>query len=146
MKSSYRGFLKKIYNSNSVQVLEILNSVQRTHNDHRDFYPLVALIKSGHIGYTGAAPDPAADFADTLLAHTFQCYAQGPGPQRYRQAETFSGAESNELYFYIGSKGIEYFETRHADNKKLLISAFFSVLAGTTVAVFSYFLRQSPLQ
>jgi len=141
MKSSYRGLLKRIYEANSIQALEVIKSVERSYGDHRDFYPLVALINTGHIGYTGAAPDPEVDFADTQLTHVFQCYTQGPGHQHYKMAEVFGGAESDDVYFYIGPKGIEYFETRHADNKKLFISAGFSLFAGITVAVISFGLK-----
>lgn len=143
MKSSYRGLLKKIYDANSVQALDIIKSIERPRGDHRDFYPLVALIKSGHIGYTGAAPDPSSDFADTLLTHCFQCYSQGPGAQSYKTATVFSGAESEDIYFFIGPKGIEYFETRRADNKKLFISAGFSLIAGITVALVGFWLKVS---
>ena len=143
MKSTYRDLLKKIYDANTVQALEVIKSVERSHGDHRDFYPLVALINSGHIGYTGAAPDPAGDFADTQFTHVFQCYAQGPGRQHYKTAEVFGGVEGEDLYFFIGPKGIEYFETRRADNKKLLISAILSFLAGTTVALITFCLRLS---
>ncbi|EJM09788.1 hypothetical protein PMI21_05520 [Pseudomonas sp. GM18] len=143
MKSTYRDVLKRIYKSNSVHALDVISSIERSHGDHRDFYPLVALINSGHIGYTGAAPDPSVDFADTMLTHTFQCYSQGPGRQHYKTATVIRGAESEDVYFFIGPKGIEYFETKRSDNKKILISAGFSLLAGVTVAVISFLLKQS---
>ncbi|MBC8877876.1 hypothetical protein [Pseudomonas cerasi] len=141
MRSSYRGLLKRIYDSNSLPGSEVFSSVKRRHNDHHDFYPLIALMNSAYIGYTG--PMPAADvpFRDTMIAHSFQAYSQGPGPQVYESTHVMGGLEDKSIYFYIGPKGIEFFEARRADNKKLLISALLSLLAGITVALVSYYLR-----
>jgi len=139
MKISYRGLLKKIYDQSAVPAAEVLASVKTKHNDHRDYYPLIALIASGYLGYTGAVPKADAPFRETLIAHSLQAYSLGPGAQVYESAHVNGGLE--ELYFYIGPKGIEYFESRRADNKKLLISGFLSLLAGTTVAVISFGLK-----
>lgn len=143
MKNSYRGLLKRIYDANTVQALEVIQSIKRVHNDHRDFYPLIALVNSSHIGYTGPVPEPGVPYRDILIAHSLQAYCQGPGEQSYKSAQVLGGAEGVDNYFYIGPKGIEYFETRRADNKKLFMSAFFSLLAGTTVALISYCLKLS---
>lgn len=141
MKGSYRALLKRIYKSNSVHARDAIARVERTHGDHRDFYPLVSLINSGHIGYTGATPSPDSQFPDTDLAYVFQCYSQGPGKQTYKTVKIMRGIESEDVYFYVGAKSIEYFETRKSDNRKIIISAFFSLLAGLTVALASYYLK-----
>jgi hypothetical protein len=121
--------------------MKVIEKVERVYKDHRDFYPLVSLINSGHIGYAGEDYDPKKPYAATYLAKVFQCYSKGHGPQSYEGTDVALGVESEKVYFYIGPKGVEYFETRRADNKKLLISAGFSLSAGVIVAVLSFGLK-----
>jgi hypothetical protein len=82
-----------------------------------------------------------AAYRDTTTAHIFQAYSQGPGPQVYETAHVQGGLDDKDIYFYIGPKGIEFFEARSADNKKLVISALFSLLAGITVALVSSYIK-----
>lgn len=142
MKSSYWSLLKRIHICNSLPATEVLRSVKRRDGDHRDFYPLIALMNSGHIGYTGPMPTSDMAFRDTLIAHSFQAYCQGPGDQAYETAHVMGGLDDKSTYFYIGSKGVELFESRRADNRKLLISALLSLFAGITVALVSFYLKR----
>ncbi len=142
MKSSYWGLLKRIHACNTLTATEVLKAVKRRDGDHRDFYPLVALMNSGHIGYTGPMPKADIAFRDTLITHSFQAYCQGPGAQVYESAHVMSGLDDKGTYFYIGSKGLELFESRRADNRKLVISGFLSLLAGITVALITFYLRK----
>lgn len=142
MENSYRKVLRQIYRSNALQAHELLGHIHRTHNDHRDFYPMVALLNAGYVGFTGGVPPEDASFRDTIIAHTLQCYSQGPGAQSYGMVSVNGSGDADGLYFYIGPKGIEYFETRRSDNKKLFISACLSLLAGITVAFVSMYLKR----
>ena len=141
MKRSYRNVLRRIYRDHSVQRDLILKSIERIHGDHRDFYPLVALISAGYLGFTGAVPGLDHPHRDIAIAHSLQAYTQGSGPQSYKSAQVRGRSGSEDEYFFIGPRGIEYFETRRSDNRKILVSAGLSFFAAVTVSVIGYFLK-----
>ncbi|WP_439870169.1 hypothetical protein ACTABV_08375 [Pseudomonas fragariae (ex Marin et al. 2024)] len=141
MNSCLRRALKKIYTVNSMPAIEFVGLIDRRYGDHRDFYPLVALVESGYLGFTGGQPKEDMQFRSSLLAQTFQCYRQGRGKQSYKNVTVFDHDEDDEVYFYVGPRAIDFFESRRSDTKKLLTSAFLSFFAAVTVAIITYWLR-----
>ncbi|MNJ42182.1 hypothetical protein D3C77_371370 [compost metagenome] len=135
MKKSDRSLLQSIYDSNTLQAIKVIEKVERVYKDHRDFYPLVSLINSGHIGYAGEDYDPKKPYADTHLTYIFQCYAQGLGQQRYKKTTPTLGVESEDVYFYIGPKGVEYFEKQRSESNRIWISGLLSLGAALTVVL-----------
>lgn len=139
MNRSLKKLLKRLYAENSMTCSEALKLLDRRFGDHRDFYPLAALVEADYLGWTGGMQNADEPFRRTMLAHALQCHSQGRGTQTYKQTIVKEGRE--EEYFYIGPKTIELFETRRSDSKKLLASAGLSFFAAVIVAVIAYMLR-----
>ncbi|MGC5703009.1 hypothetical protein J4P02_22640 [Pseudomonas sp. NFXW11] len=143
MKRSLKKLLKKIYASNSMTAMELVKHIEGETGDHRDFYPVVALVDAGYLGFTGPQPNPDEPFRETIIAKTLQCYRQGPGHQSYENVTILGDGDHEGTYFYIGPKCIEFFEARWSDTKRLLTSAGLSFVAAVTVALLSYFLKST---
>ena len=142
MNKSLQKVLKKVYDANCMSASEVVRLVESRTGDHRDFYPLAALVEANYLGFTGGQPQEDEQFRNSLLAQTFQCFRQGRGTQSYLNVTVFDREGSDEVYFYIGPKAVEYFESRRSDTKKLLASAGLSFFAAVTVAVIAYWLRK----
>ncbi|MFV0926514.1 hypothetical protein [Pseudomonas palmensis] len=142
MNRSTKKLLKKLYSENSLLSSEVVKLVERKTDDYRDFYPLAALVEGDYLGFTGGQPDKDEPFRRTMLAQSFQCYRQGRGPQSCGMVTMFDSLDRDEVYFYVGPKTIELFESRRSDSKKLLASAGLSFFAAVVVAVITYWLRQ----
>lgn len=104
--------LKYIYERNEVKVRALTEAMDRKYKDHRDFYPLAGLVLEGFIGFTGGLPSTRKDETPThqdayFLSRVFQCYAQGPGNQKYQEVTIFAKAEDSDLF--IAAKGLLYF-------------------------------------
>ena len=132
MKRTYHEILEFIYKHEEAGIREISAQMIRKNNDHRDFYGLVALLHGGYIGFTGP------NISEPLhQAYLFQCYAQGPGGQRYKDVELFED-QNKDSYFYIGAKGIEYFHQRSEARTGWYLAAAFaliaSIISGVVVA------------
>ncbi|MHC8334574.1 hypothetical protein [Pseudomonas sp. LB3P25] len=143
MNKSLKDVLKKIYDANFMTATEVVHLVENRTGDHRDFYPLAALVEANYLGFTGGQPTDEDQFRNSLLAQTFQCYRQGRGRQSYKNVTVFDREERDEVYFYIGPKAVEFFETRRSDTKKLWVSAGLSFFAAVTVAIITYWLRNA---
>lgn len=141
MNRSLKKLLKRLYAENSMICSEALNLLDNRFGDHRDFYPLAALVEADYLGCTGGLPAVGEPFRRTYMAHTFQCYRQGRGLQRYKNITVIEKEDGEEIYFYIGPKTIELFETRRSDSKKLWASAGLSFFAAVVVSVIAYWLR-----
>lgn len=142
MKGSLKKLLKAVYKKNSISVYDFVQMVERNSGDHRDFYPVIGLIKAGYLGITIPQTEKDNKFWDTITAYTLQCYSQGRGPQAYMGTHLMGEHEEDSNYFYIGPRTIEYFEARDSDKVKLFISTFLSFIAAVTVALISFWLRQ----
>lgn len=143
MNKSMRRVLKGIYESNSLPADKVVRLVDSRYGDHRDFYPLAALVEANYLDFTGGQPKKDDEFRNSLLAQTFQCYRQGRGKQSYKNVTVFDRTEKDEVYFYVGPKTIEFFESRRSDTKKLWTSACLSFFAAVTVALITYYLRKA---
>ena len=142
MNKSLQMLLKKIYDDNCMPASEVVRLVESRTGDHRDFYPLAALVEANYFGFTGGQPKDDDQFRSTYLSHTFQCYRQGRGRQSYMSVTVFDRPDNDEVYFYIGPKAVEFFESRRSDTKKLLASACLSFFAAVTVAIIAFWLRK----
>lgn len=141
MNKSLKKLLNRLYEENTLPSSEVVALIQNRAGDHRDFYSLAALVEENYLGFTGGQPDKDDEFRRTLLAQTFQCYRQGRGPQTCGMVTLFDRGDSPEVYFYLGPKTIELFETRRSDLQKLLASAALSFFAAVVVAIIAYWLR-----
>ena len=108
LKESHYQILKYIYDNDDVGIKEISSMMVRTHNDHRDFYSLAALLESGYIGFTGPVY-----FDDNGKLET------------YEQVRIFQA----DSYLYIGPKSIEYFNTRSETRKGWYLVAALAFVA-----------------
>lgn len=142
MNKSLQILLKKIYDDNCMPASDVVRLVESRTGDHRDFYPLAALVEANYLGFTGGQPKGDDQFRNSYLAQTFQCYRQGRGTQSYMNVTMFDRPDNDEVYFYIGPKAVEFFESRRSDTKKLLASACLSFFAAVTVAIIAYWLRK----
>ena len=142
MNKSLQMLLKKIYDDNCMPASDVVRLVESRTGDHRDFYPLAALVEANYLGFTGGQPKEDDQFRNSYLAQTFQCYRQGRGTQSYMNVTVFDRPDNDEVYFYIGPKAVEFFESRRSDTKKLLASACLSFFAAVTVAIIAYWLRK----
>lgn len=142
MKGSLKKLLRTIHKRNAISVYDFVEIIERSSGDHRDFYPVIGLIKAGYLGITIPQTEKDNKFWDTITAYTLQCYSQGRGPQEYMGTHLLGEHEEDFNYFYIGPKTIEYFEGRRSDRIKLLISTLLSFVAAVTVALISFWLRQ----
>lgn len=104
--------------------------MERVHDDHRDFYPLVGLLSGDYIGTTLPLPD--GQYSESLMAQQLQAISQGPGAQTYKNVRTMS--DMDDSYFYIGGKGLDYFASRHSDFRKLAIATMLSFMSALFVA------------
>jgi hypothetical protein len=115
--------LKYIYERNEVKARAVLIDMDRRYNDHRDFYPLAALLIEGYIGFTGPIPkassqDGASSHIDAYyIVRLFQCYSKGPGPQSYDGISIFI-EQGKDSAFFIAAKGLIYFHERNERRKE----------------------------
>ncbi|MGA5718162.1 hypothetical protein ACPCWF_05955 [Pseudomonas atacamensis] len=142
MNRSLRKILKRVYDANCLPASDVVSLIEIRTGDHRDFYPLAALVEANYLAFTGGQPKAGEQFRNSLLAQTFQCYRQGRGSQSYKNVTVFDREANEEIYFYIGPKAIEFFENRRSDTMRLLTSAGLSFFAAVTVAVITYMLRK----
>jgi len=137
LKDSHYQILKYIYDNDDAGIKEISSVMIRTHNDHRDFYSLAALLDSGHIGFTGPVYfDDDGKLETYKQVRMFQAYSQGDGEQTY-DGVTIMG-DNGDSYLYIGSKSIEYFNTRNETRKGWYLVAALalitSIISGVIVS------------
>lgn len=114
MNFDQHSVLKYIYQQIEAPASDLLNAMVRKHNDHRDFYPLAALILDGYVGFTAAPSDlsfnagkPTTHQAAYDLSRMLQCFSQGKPPQHYQNMHIISGIEGST--FFIAAKGLMYF-------------------------------------
>ena len=128
LKESHYQILKYIYDNDDVGIKEISSMMVRTHNDHRDFYSLAALLESGYIGFTGPVYfDDNGKLETYEQVRIFQAYSQVDSQQTY-DGVTIT-AKKNDSYLYIGPKSIEYFNTRSETRKGWYLVAALAFVA-----------------
>jgi len=137
LKNSHYQILKYIYDNDDAGIKEISSIMIRTHNDHRDFYSLAALLDSEYIGFTGPVYfDNNGKLETYKQVRMFQAYSQGDGSQTY-DGVTIIG-NKDDSYLYIGSKSIEYFNTRNETRKGWYLVAALalvtSIISGVIVS------------
>lgn len=140
MKRSHHEILKYIYDNDDIGIRELCSLITRKHNDHRDFYALVALLECGYIGFTGPIHTKVDGTINTYeQVRLFQAYSQGDGPQVY-DGVSVAGLKSDS-YLYVSHKTIEYFNNRSENRRSWFITAALSlicaILSGLIVSHFT---------
>jgi hypothetical protein len=127
MKKSHHEILKYIFDNDDAGIKELASIMARKHNDHRDFYALVALIDAGYIGFTGPMFDKKDGTLDVYKqVRLFQAYSQGDGNQTYDGTTIF--AKKEDSYLYVASRAIEYFYARSESKKGWFLTAGLALL------------------
>ncbi|RZI31142.1 hypothetical protein [Pseudomonas orientalis] len=139
MNRQIHDVLKYIYERNKVEARVLMSSMERRDGDHRDFYPLAALINDGFIGFSGPIPkaagnDGAPSHIDAYqMSRLLQCYSQGTGSQGYQGVSIFN-EEGRDSTFFIAAKGLlyfhEYLEKRRGWWQAAFLGLGASIIAG----------------
>ncbi|WP_028868486.1 hypothetical protein [Psychromonas arctica] len=151
MKKINHDILKLIHEQDEVGIRELCRMIKRTHNDHRDFYGLTALLKAGYINFTGPIPKVkgTTEINSYIMALTFQAYSQGTGEQSYKSLSLLA-SDNEDAYLFIGEKGIEYFHSRSENRKGWYLVAVLtlvcSIISGVIVAKFNVVSQRTPYE
>ncbi|TOK18428.1 hypothetical protein CGI22_24315 [Vibrio parahaemolyticus] len=127
MKKSHYEILKYIYDHDDAGIREICSLMTRKHNDHRDFYGLVALLEAEYVRFTGPIQQTeSGSICSYSQACVFQAYSQGEGTQSYGNVSLLP-TEADQ-FLYIGPKAIEYFHAKSEARTGWLLTGLLSLL------------------
>lgn len=136
------NILRAIVNKRELSYQDLKQLLPMKYKDHRDYYPIASLYKSGYIRSTLHEKSGEITGDEFKLAKVFYVHSLGEGMHHYDNQTAFNKNSSEEQeFFFATSKADLYFHELKQKRIDRLITIMIAVSVGIITSLFTFYLK-----
>lgn len=139
-RNEHLSLLRGVSEEGEISVSNLSKLLKKRHGDHRDYYPLVSLIESEHLGisFNHTPPEGAENKREYTLSHSLYMLSleqkNGEAPEYNGIISTGSLSPDNEKVF-LKSKGALFLAELTEKRRDRLVYFLLGLISGITALV-----------